>query len=102
MKAILYYCCALVIGLQAANAQQKTQELFNYFSQPQPISWAVSLPNAPSLPIKWQERKVTSQPREFRSFVGYYQDHFVGVITLSKEYATGEIFYQGNSYLLET
>ncbi|KHE68562.1 MULTISPECIES: reprolysin-like metallopeptidase [Capnocytophaga] len=102
MKAILYYCCALVIGLQAANAQQKTQELFNYFSQPQPISWVVSLPNAPSLPIKWQERKVTSQPREFRSFVGYYQDHFVGVITLSKEYATGEIFYQGNSYLLET
>lgn len=102
MKAILYYCCALVIGLQAANAQQKTQELFNYFSQPQPISWAVSLPNAPSLPIKWQERKVTFQPREFRSFVGYYQDHFVGVITLSKEYATGEIFYQGNSYLLET
>lgn len=102
MKAILYYCCALVIGLQAANAQQKTQELFNYFSQPQPISWAVSLPNALSLPIKWQERKVTSQPREFRSFVGYYQDHFVGVITLSKEYATGEIFYQGNSYLLET
>ena len=102
MKAILYYCCALVIGLQAANAQQKTQELFNYFSQPQPISWAVSLPNAPSLPIKWQERKVTSQSREFRSFVGYYQDHFVGVITLSKEYATGEIFYQGNSYLLET
>ena len=102
MKAILYYCCALVIGLQAANAQQKTQELFNYFSQPQPISWAVSLPNAPSLPIKWQERKVASQPREFRSFVGYYQDHFVGVITLSKEYATGEIFYQGNSYLLET
>ena len=102
MKAILYYCCALVIGLQAANAQQKTQELFNYFLQPQPISWAVSLPNAPSLPIKWQERKVTSQPREFRSFVGYYQDHFVGVITLSKEYATGEIFYQGNSYLLET
>ena len=102
MKAILYYCCALVIGLQAANAQQKTQELFNYFSQPQPISWAVSLPNAPSLPIKWQERKVTSQPREFRSFVGYYQDHFVGVITLSKEYATGEIFYKGNSYLLET
>ena len=102
MKAILYYCCALVIGLQAANAQQKTQELFNYFSQPQPISWAVSLPNAPSLPIKWQERKVTSQPREFRSFVGYYQDHFVGVITLSKEYATGEIFYEGNSYLLET
>ena len=102
MKAILYYCCALVIGLQAANAQQKTQELFNYFLQPQPISWAVSLPNASSLPIKWQERKVTSQPREFRSFVGYYQDHFVGVITLSKEYATGEIFYQGNSYLLET
>ena len=102
MKAILYYCCALVIGLQAANAQQKTQELFNYFLQPQPISWAVSLPNAPSLPIKWQERKVASQPREFRSFVGYYQDHFVGVITLSKEYATGEIFYQGNSYLLET
>ena len=102
MKAILYYCCALVIGLQAANAQQKTQELFNYFSQPQPISWAVSLPNASSLPIKWQERKVTSQPREFRSFVGYYQDHFVGVITLSKEYVTGEIFYQGNSYLLET
>lgn len=102
MKAILYYCCALVIGLQAANAQQKTQELFNYFSQPQPISWAVSLPNAPSLPIKWQERKVASQPQEFRSFVGYYQDHFVGVITLSKEYATGEIFYQGNSYLLET
>lgn len=102
MKAILYYCCALVIGLQAANAQQKTQELFNYFSQPQPISWAVSLPNAPSLPIKWQERKVASQTREFRSFVGYYQDHFVGVITLSKEYATGEIFYQGNSYLLET
>ena len=102
MKAILYYCCALVIGLQAANAQQKTQELFNYFSQPQPISWAVSLPNAPSLPIKWQERKVASQPREFRSFVGYYQDHFVGVITLSKEYVTGEIFYQGNSYLLET
>lgn len=102
MKAILYYCCALVIGLQAANAQQKTQELFNYFSQPQPISWAVSLPNASSLLIKWQERKVTSQPREFRSFVGYYQDHFVGVITLSKEYATGEIFYQGNSYLLET
>ena len=102
MKAILYYCCALVIGLQAANAQQKTQELFNYFSQPQPISWAVSLPNAPSLPIKWQERKVASQTREFRSFVGYYQDHFVGVITLSKEYATGEIFYEGNSYLLET
>lgn len=102
MKAILYYCCALVIGLQAANAQQKTQELFNYFLQPQPISWAVSLPNAPSLPIKWQERKVTSQSREFRSFVGYYQDHFVGVITLSKEYATGEIFYQGNSYMLET
>ena len=102
MKAILYYCCALVIGLQAANAQQKTQELFNYFSQPQPISWAVSLPNASSLPIKWQERKVASQTREFRSFVGYYQDHFVGVITLSKEYATGEIFYQGNSYLLET
>ena len=102
MKAILYYCCALVIGLQAANAQQKTQELFNYFLQPQPISWAVSLPNAPSLPIKWQERKVTSQSREFRSFVGYYQDHFVGVITLSKEYATGEIFYEGNSYLLET
>lgn len=62
MKAILYYCCALVIGLQAANAQQKTQELFNYFSQPQPISWAVSLLNAPSLPIKWQERKVVSQP----------------------------------------
>ena len=102
MKAILYYCCALVIGLQAANAQQKTQELFDYFSQPQPISWVVSLPNAQSLTIKWQERKVSSQNQEFRSFVGYYQDHFVGVITLSKEYATGEIFYQGNSYLLET
>ena len=102
MKAILYYCCALVIGLQAANAQQKTQELFNYFSQPQPISWVVSLPNAQSLTIKWQERKVSSQNQEFRSFVGYYQDHFVGAITLSKEYATGEIFYQGNSYLLET
>ena len=70
MKTILYYCCALIIGLQTANAQQKVAEIFNYFTQNQTVSWAVPLQKTETLPIEWQERNNNFSTDGFRNYVG--------------------------------
>ena len=102
MKTILWYCCALFIGWQTTNAQQRLQHLFNHFLQPQPISWTISLPNAQALTIEWQERKVGSNTTGFRSFVGYYQEQLVGVISFNQKTLSGELLYNGKSYVLSS
>ena len=102
MKTIVWYCCAFFIGLQTTNAQQKLQNIFHLFSQPQPINWTVSLPNAQALTIEWQEREVNSNSQGFRSFVGYYQNQLVGVISFNQQTLSGELFYKGKSYVLSS
>ena len=100
MKTILYYCCALIIGLQTANAQQKVVEIFNYFTQNQTVSWAVPLQKTETLPIEWQERNNNFSTDGFRNYVGYHQGHFVGVISMNLKTLSGEVFYKGKSYVL--
>ena len=100
MKTILYYCCALIIGLQTANAQQKVAEIFNYFTQNQTVSWAVPLQKTETLPIEWQERNNNFSTDGFRNYVGYHQGHFVGVISMNLKTLSGEVFYKGKSYVL--
>jgi len=100
MKTILYYCCALIIGLQTANAQQKVAEIFNYFTQNKTVSWAVPLQKTETLPIEWQERNNNFSTDGFRNYVGYHQGHFVGVISMNLKTLSGEVFYKGKSYVL--
>ena len=100
MKTILYYCCALIIGLQTANAQQKVAEIFNYFTQNKTISWAVPLQKTETLPIEWQERNNNFSTDGFRNYVGYHQGNFVGVISMNLKTLNGEVFYRGKSYVL--
>ena len=100
MKTILYYCCALIIGLQTANAQQKVAEIFNYFTQNKTISWAVPLQKTETLPIEWQERNNNFSTDGFRNYVGYHQGNFVGVISMNQKTLSGEVFYKGKSYVL--
>ena len=100
MKTILYYCCALIIGLQTANAQQKVAEIFNYFTQNQTVSWAVPLQKTETLPIEWQERNNNFSTDGFRNYVGYHQGNFVGVISMNLKTLSGEVFYKGKSYVL--
>ena len=100
MKTILYYCCALIIGLQTANAQQKVAEIFNYFTQNKTISWAVPLQKTETLPIEWQERNNNFSTDGFRNYVGYHQGNFVGVISMNLKTLSGEVFYKGKSYVL--
>ena len=102
MKTILYYCCALIIGLQTANAQQKVAEIFNYFTQNQTISWAVPLQKTKTLPIEWQERNNNFSTDGFRNYVGYHQGNFVGVISMNLKTLSGEVFYKGKSYVLSS
>ena len=100
MKTILYYCCALIIGLQTANAQQKVAEIFNYFTQNKTISWAVPLQKSETLPIEWQERNNNFSTDGFHNYVGYHQGNFVGVISMNLKTLSGEVFYKGKSYVL--
>ena len=100
MKTILYYCCALIIGLQTANAQQKVAEIFNYFTQNQTVSWAVPLQKTETLPIEWQERNNNFSTDGFRNYIGYHQGNFVGVISMNLKTLSGEVFYKGKSYVL--
>ena len=100
MKTILYYCCALIIGLQTANAQQKVAEIFNYFTQNKTVSWAVPLQKTETLPIEWQERNNNFSTDGFRNYVGYHQGNFVGVISMNLKTLSGEVFYKGKSYVL--
>ena len=100
MKTILHYCCALIIGLQTANAQQKVTEIFNYFTQNKTISWAIPLKKTETLPIEWQERNNNFSTDGFRNYVGYHQGNFVGVISMNLKTLSGEVFYKGKSYVL--
>ena len=100
MKTILYYCCALIIGLQTAIAQQKVTEIFNYFTQNQTVSWAVPLQKTETLPIEWQERNNNFSTDGFLNYVGYHQGNLVGVISMNLKTLSGEVFYKGKSYVL--
>ena len=99
MKHILRYLLWLCLSIEVANAQTNIQSVIALFAEKPSVEWAPPIPNSPSMLVQWQARTTS---KEFRSFVGYYQDHFVGVISFDKQQLSGEVFYRGNSYVLGT
>ena len=99
MKHILHYLLWLCLSIEVANAQTNIQSVIAIFAEKPSVEWAPPIPNSPSMLVQWQARTTS---KEFRSFVGYYQDHFVGVISFDKQQLSGEVFYRGNSYVLGT
>ena len=99
MKHILHYLLWLCLSIEVANAQTNIQSVIAIFAEKPSVEWAPPIPNSPSILVQWQARTTS---KEFRSFVGYYQDHFVGVISFDKQQLSGEVFYRGNSYVLGT
>ncbi|MFC2442803.1 MAG: reprolysin-like metallopeptidase, partial [Capnocytophaga ochracea] len=99
MKHILRYLLWLYLSIEVANAQTNIQSVIAIFAEKPSVEWAPPIPNSSSMLVQWQARTTS---KEFRSFVGYYQDHFVGVISFDKQQLSGEVFYRGNSYVLGT
>lgn len=100
MKHLLRYLFWLCLSIEVANAQTNIQNVIALFAEKTSVEWAPPIPNLSSIPIQWQAR--TTSSNEFHSFVGYYQDHFVGVISFNKQQLSGEIFHRGKSYVLGT
>ena len=99
MKAILR-CLFLLIGIQIAQAQDNLQAIYAHFASSS-VVWSITLPHTKeALPIHWQERKGNFNNKGYRSFVGYYEETFVGTLTLSEQTLFGEILYGGKSYVL--
>ncbi|MEB3016111.1 M12 family metallo-peptidase [Capnocytophaga ochracea] len=99
MKHILRYLLWLCLSIEVANAQTNIQSVIALFAEKPSVEWAPPIPNSPSMLVQWQARTTSNG---FRSFVGYYQDHFVGVISFDKQQLSGEVFYRGKSYVLGT
>ena len=98
MKHLLRYLLWLCLSIEVANAQTNIQSIITLFATKSSVEWAPPIPNSTSILVQWQAR---TSSNGFRSFVGYYQDHFVGVISFDKQQLSGEIFYRGKSYVLE-
>ena len=99
MKAILR-CLFLLIGIQIAQAQDNLQAIYAHFA-PSSVVWSITLPyTKEALPIHWQERQGKFNNKGYRSFVGYYQETFVGTLSLSEQTLFGEILYGGKAYVL--
>lgn len=99
MKHLLRYLLWLCLSIEVANAQTNIQSIITLFATKSSVEWAPPIPNSTSILVQWQAR---TSSNGFRSFVGYYQDHFVGVISFDKQQLSGEIFYRGKSYVLGT
>ena len=103
MKAFLRCLFLFFIGLGAVNAQEKVQDIIAIFQQTSSVDWSVPLPSSKErLSINWSERKGSYNTKGYRSFVGYYGEHFVGVISFDNHILTGELLYGGTSYQLTT
>lgn len=100
MKHLLRYLLWLCLSIEVANAQTNIQSIIALFATKSSVEWAPPIPNTPSMLVQWQAR--TTSNNGFRTFVGYYQDHFVGVISFDKQELSGEIFHRGKSYVLGT
>ncbi len=100
MKHLLRYLLWLCLSIEVANAQTNIQSIITLFATSSSVEWAPPIPNTPSMLVQWQAR--TTSNNGFRTFVGYYQDHFVGVISFDKQELSGEIFHRGKSYVLGT
>ena len=100
MKHLLRYLLWLCLSIEVANAQTNIQSIIALFATESSVEWAPPIPNTPSMLVQWQAR--TTSNNGFRTFVGYYQDHFVGVISFDKQELSGEIFHRGKSYVLGT
>ena len=99
MKAILR-CLFLLIGIQIAQAQDNLQAIYAHFA-PSSVVWSITLPHTKeALPIHWQERQGKFNNKGYRSFIGYYQETFVGTLSLSEQTLFGEILYGGKAYVL--
>ena len=103
MKAFLRCLFLFFIGLGAVNAQEKVQDIIAIFQQTSSVDWSVPLSSSKErLSINWSERKGSYNTKGYRSFVGYYGEHFVGVISFDNHILTGELLYGGTSYQLTT
>ena len=99
MTAILR-CLCLLIGIQVVQAQDNLQAIYAHFASSS-VEWSITLPHMREpLPIHWQERQGTFNSKGYRSFVGYYEETFVGTLTLSEQTLFGEILYGGKAYVL--
>ena len=99
MKAILR-CLFLLIGIQIAQAQDNLQAIYTHFAASS-VVWSITLPHTKeALPIHWQERQGKFNNKGYRSFIGYYQETFVGTLSLSEQTLFGEILYGGKAYVL--
>jgi len=99
MKHLLRYLLWLCLSIEVANAQTNIQSIITLFATKSSVEWAPPIPNSTSILVQWQAR---TSSNGFCSFVGYYQDHFVGVISFDKQQLSGEIFHRGKSYVLGT
>ena len=94
MKAFLRCLFLFFIGLGAVNAQEKVQDIIAIFQQTSSVDWSVPLPSSKEhLSINWSERKGSYNTKGYHSFVGYYEEHFVGVISFDNHILTGELLY---------
>ena len=100
MKAIFRFLF-LLIGLQVLQAQDNLQAINQHFAQSSSVVWSLTLPHTKeALPIHWQERQGKFNNKGYRSFIGYYQETFVGTLSLSEQTLFGEILYGGKAYVL--
>ena len=84
MKAILRFLF-LLIGIQIAQAQDNQQAIYAHFAASS-VVWSITLPHTKeALPIHWQERQGKFNNKGYRSFIGYYQETFVGTLSLSEQ-----------------
>lgn len=96
-----YFSVWLFFSFYIVNAQEKAQEVISHFTNSS-TEWEIQLPNKKNLLIQWQKRLNSFSKNGLNSFVGYYQNQFVGIITFDKQSLNGEIFYNNQTYTINT
>lgn len=89
------------IAFSSAQTLDKSSVINNFRNNENPI-WNIPIDNT-TLKIDWRERKNSFQNEGIRTFVGYLNDNFIGVVSVNKNNDIyGEISYNGNDYKIDS
>ena len=105
-KAITIFTMFLqcVFAQETFKTSTKASEVVTLFSQKSTVEWAVPISKNKNLLLQWSERKTSFSEKEgIRTFVGYQDDLFVAILSISKgNLVSGNIQKENGEIHLQT
>lgn len=77
------------------------EKIIPNFDQNQ-VEWAIPIPQKQNIKINWQQRNSSFSTEGIRTFAGYVDNQFVGVISVHKKQLSGSISWRGKNYQITT